>query len=238
MKIVICDDNKEEQNRYAKMLSEIIQKHQMSPISFEFYNTGKDLINNWVWDNNSLLFLDIHMPEMEGMEAANLLRQKGYRGEIVFLTVSKKHVVEAFEVEAFHYLLKEEVEKQKLEEVTIRAYKQVQEKKRKYITLSRKGDIRNIALDSIYYFEMKNRIITVHYGSGEAFSFYSTMDKLEKKLAGEEFLRVHRSYIAGISKIKKSEQEKEVCLLGEKRLPLGTRYITHYTNILKGYQLC
>ena len=235
MKIVICDDNQVEQKQCREVLSEVVQKHEIATVSFEFYNTGKELIKNWIWDNNSILFLDIHMPEMKGIEAARLLRQNGYQGEIIFLTASKEHVLDAFDVEAFHYLIKDEVEKQKIEEVFLRAHRQIEDKRRKYITLSRRGDIRNVPLDSINYFEMKNRIITVYYGQKESFSFYSTMDKLEKKLAGEDFLRVHRSYIAGINKIKKTEQKKEVCLLGEKRLPLGTRYITQYANILKGY---
>lgn len=232
MEIVICEDNLQDQYNQVTALSDIIKKNGIPAVPFEVFDSGIDLLSDWQMNDESILFLDIHMPEMDGIEVANIIREKGYRGEVVFLTVSKNHVLYAFDVEALNYLVKGEVDQEKTEKVFLEAYQRVKEKNRKYITLNRGGDVRNISIDSISYFELKNRIVTVHYDD-ETFSFYSTMEKIESMVKEEQFVRIHRAYIVGITNIKKI-QKKDICLTDGTVLPLSPVYANRNANIFKG----
>lgn len=64
------------------------------------------------------------------------------------------------------------------------------------------GEYRNIPIQSIYYFEVFQRIITVHYDNNEQFEFYSSIGKLEITVLPKGFLRIHRSYIVSVPQIK------------------------------------
>ena len=223
MKVVLCDDDSRVCEEYTQILQEILAKAKFAPATFEVYDSGVQLLANWQWSNRDILLLDIRMPERDGIEVANELRKRGYRGEIIFLTVSKEHAFEAFDVDAYHYLVKDEVNRDKVESVFLEAYKEVTERERRYITLSRGGDLRNIAIDSIYYFAMKNRIMTVYYDD-EEFSFYSTMDKIEEILKGQGFTRVHRAYLVATEKSRKAENGKEIHIANGDIIPLGAKY--------------
>ena len=254
MRIVLCDDDIKVCEEYTRILREILAEASITSPTFVTYNSGVKLLENWQWSNSDILLLDIRMPDKDGMEVANELRDRGYRGEIIFLTVSKEHAIKAFNVDAYHYLVKGEVDKDKVASVFLEAYEDVTERERKYITLSRGGDLRNIAVDSIYYFETKNRIMTVHYegdhgatkgvpyentnvGEGldppaeETFAFYSTLDKLEELLKGQGFLRIHRAYLVAVEKSRKNDNNKEIHMSNGDILPLGAKYINSYEDI-------
>ena len=232
MRIVLCDDDAKICEQYTKILRTIIAENKISPVVFETYSSGVELLANWQWRNNDILLLDINMPGKDGVKVAHKLREQGYQGEIIFLTVSKKYAIKAFEVDAFHYLVKDEVNQSKVATVFLDAYSNATEKERKYITLSCGGDLRNIAVDSIYYFEMQNRIMTVHYQEGEEFSFYSTMERIGEMLKEEGFVRVHRSYLVATAKSRQSAHGKEICMSNGDIIPLGTRYLSKYIEAL------
>ena len=245
MRIVLCDDDIKVCKEYIRILREILAEAQITSPTFETYDSGVKLLESWQWNNSDILLLDIRMPDKDGMEVANELRERGYNGEIIFLTVSKAYAIKAFNVDAYHYLVKGEVDKDKVASVFLEAYEDVTERERRYITLSRGGDLRNIAVDSIYYFGMKNRIITVHYQGdhgttkgtsdnrtdNETFAFYSTLDGLEELLEGQGFIRIHRAYLVAAAKSRKSDDNKEIRMSNGDIIPLGTRYVSSYEEM-------
>ena len=232
MRIVICDDDASIREQYSQILRTILEKNAILQVAIQSYDSGETLLKQWQWSNTDVLFLDIHMPIKDGVEVANELRAKGYQGEIIFLTVSKQHAVHAFNVDAFHYLVKGDTDQTKIEKVFMHAYADLIEKERTYITLSRGGDLRNIAVDSIYYFEMKNRRLTVYYQENESFEFYSTLDKIEKELKDEGFVRVHQGFLVNMNKSKKSQNTKEINIVNGDVVPIGIRYAKRYEERL------
>ena len=158
----------------------------------------------------------------DGMAAARVLRKAEVRGDIVFFTRSKGRVFEAFDVSALHYLVDGETSLAKFDEVFRRAKRQAETRTQASIVLSCAGEQRKLPISQIYYFEVINRIVTVHYVGG-TFEFYSTLSKIEDTLAKRGFVRIHRSYlvaerfITGIS-------HGEVSLSNGAVLPVGGRY--------------
>ena len=91
--------------------------------------------------------------------------------------------------------------------------------------LSCAGEQRKIIISHIYYFEVFNRIVKVHYRDG-TFEFYSTLSKLEDSLARRGFVRVHRAYLVSerfISKINR----REIALTDGTKIPIGGKYVNN-----------
>ena len=99
MQIAICDDEKS----IGLILEEKIKKLLPDAV-IETYLSGDELIASGC--KPDMLFLDIQMPGMNGMETARILRQKNERMVLIFVTAVEEYVFEAFDVAAFHYLVK------------------------------------------------------------------------------------------------------------------------------------
>ena len=99
MNIAICDDDKE----ICRILGSKITK--IAPGSdIDIYTSGRELIDAGFFPD--ILLLDIKMPETDGMETARILRNKGWKKILIFITGEGDHVFESFDVRAFHFLVK------------------------------------------------------------------------------------------------------------------------------------
>jgi DNA-binding LytR/AlgR family response regulator len=165
------------------------------------YGTGEELLAET--GQPDLLFLDIQMPGMDGMETARRLRQKGKDTILIFVTAVEEYVFQAFDVGAFHYIVKPFCD-EKLETVLQKAVdqycktienrqKQGSVPEKKHIMIQSGGTHTKIYLEKIVYAEVFNRKIIIHMTDGEI-EYYGKLSELEK-LLGEDFFRPHRAYL-------------------------------------------
>lgn len=224
LKIAICDDDLYCIEIYSQKLLNIAKKHQIK-IEITSYTSGEALVFDWAKGHRQAdaLYLDIHMDGISGMQAARELREMGCRKEIVFFTYDKEQVYDAFDVDAFHYIVKEVTTDKRFEEIFLQLAGRLKKKQREYVTFSFGGENRDLALDEIKYFQVDVRVVTVHYGKDESFDFYSTIGKLETLLCSKGFIRTHRSVLVNISHIK-SANYQEVLMQDGARLPVGRSY--------------
>jgi len=205
MKVIICDDNLQEQKRYTAMLEKLAAKHNV-PLELSRYETATSLLFD-AQDPKftaELIFMDIHMPNMNGDEAARRLRENGYVNDIVFLTISQKHFRDAFDVQALHYVVKNETTESEFEKIFLRALQSQNEKKQKYVSYSGGGETRNILLNSIRYFEIYRGIVKVYYDKEHTFEFpQKTLSELENELSEYGFFKTHKSYLVSLTSIEK-----------------------------------
>jgi DNA-binding LytR/AlgR family response regulator len=169
-------------------------------------NNGRELLETFEQINPSAVFLDVEMPELDGLSAAAALKEKNKYIYIVFVTGYPKYAADAFQLEAVDYLVKP-VTKEHLE----RAVGRIE----KYIGLRNKNDKRNqdililknnhetnfINPDDIYFIEKENKKTIVHTANGK----YTTSEPLNvigQKL-NQNFFRCHKSFIVNIKKIEK-----------------------------------
>ena len=118
MQIAICDDEKS----IGLILEEKIKKLLPDAV-IEKYLSGDELIASGC--EPDILFLDIQMPGMDGMETARILRQKNEKMVLIFVTAVEEYVFQAFDVAAFHYLVKP-FSDEKFEEVVKRAVRSIE----------------------------------------------------------------------------------------------------------------
>lgn len=146
-----------------------------------------------------LIFLDIKLDGMDGMAAAKKLKKRKTGCQIVFLTVLKDFVFDAFEVEAANYLVKP-VPDEKLFRTLDRLMTKMAEKENQYFIISSGHTHRRIPLREIYYFEVIKRKIYIHCGR-EVVKYYDSISNVEQKLPGN-FFRCHRSFLVNLKQIR------------------------------------
>jgi len=232
--IAICDDNKQDQDECKRRLERLASEDQ-TDVEFALYQTGDELLFHLENARNQpdIIYLDMKMGGTPGDEVAEQLRVRGCISEIVFFTVSKGFYPRAFDVKALHYIVKGETTAEKFKDIFLRATAAVKEKQMEYIMCTGAGEFRNIEIKKIRYFEVRKRIVTVYYGKEESFSFYSTIGKIELRLRQYGFIRIHRAYLAALSRIQ-TITFKEVILDSREVLPVGRSYYADLKREMTG----
>ena len=169
-----------------------------------------------------LVFLDVHMPGLDGLSVMRRLREEDVElPHFIFVTAYEQHAVEAFRLKAMDYLLKP-VEKGRLAETIEHARRTVQEKKTAGQTdaslagaklapapaprskLLVRANSRNFIVDAndVIYATIDDGLITLVSTTLEGHSNYRTIEDLQANLDRDMFWRVHRSYLVNINRIK------------------------------------
>ena len=196
MKIAICDDER----AICEEIKEMLFMYGETEVSAELFESGDALLSSG--ERFDLIFLDIQMAGTNGIEAAKILRKTGNPAVLIFITGTKDYVFDAFDVMAFHYLLKP-IDQRKFMEVFERAVEEV--KKRTQITEHRilpiKTREQHYAIEhrNILYVENQGRKVKIHTRE-KVIEAYAVMNELEQKL-GEGFYRCHRGYLVNMKHI-------------------------------------
>ena len=203
MQIAVCDDEKEIRDMFAEKIGQLYPKADLP-----LYQSGEELLLS---DNEpDILLLDIKMPGKNGMETARELRKKNKITIIIFVTALDDFVFQAFDVGAFHYLVKP-FDDRKFAEVLQNAI-EWSEDRRKLENAGRKGEMPNLVittggkhitvnLEDVVYAEVFDRKVILHTMDADI-EYYGKMKELEEKM-GDEFYRTHRSFLVNFSFIRK-----------------------------------
>ena len=198
MKIAVCDDDKKVREQMSSMI-----KRQAPDFDICQYATGENMISAGI--DHDIYFLDIEMGDISGIELAKKIRSEqensGKRSIIIFVTAFREYMEDAFDVNAFHYLVKP-IKEKKFDEVFQRAVKEVvtgDERREKYIIVKDGESKRKLLLREIQYIESSDRKVVFHMDNGLT-ETYARMYDLENEL-GDLFFRTHRCYIVNLEKV-------------------------------------
>lgn len=198
MNIAVVDDEKVIREQIGSLIAK-----QMPDCYLEVYATGEELLA--AERQFDIVFLDIQMDGMNGIEIARTLREKQEEIVLVFVTGNREYVFDALDLYAFHYLLKP-VTEGKFREVLEKAAGEVEKKREKRGLFIKK---RNLTLDQtdILYIENRKRKVEIHTAkSRDIIEIYATMGELESQL-GEDFYRCHRAYLVNMAHITKYDND-------------------------------
>ncbi|KAI4452712.1 hypothetical protein C823_007296 [Eubacterium plexicaudatum ASF492] len=159
-----------------------------------------------------IVFLDIRMEGMNGIETAKKLQKQQGDIILVFITGMKDYVFDALDLYAFQYLLKP-VDEGKFAEVLERAVREAARKKERRVLFIKS---RNLTLDQseILYIESRAKKVEIHT-ERQNIEIYAAMDELEGQL-GEGFYRCHRAYIVNMDRITEYDSESITLTSGDR----------------------
>ena len=195
MQIAICDDEKEIREMLGEKVRKLYPKAELS-----FYPSGQELLLSQ--KQTDILLLDIHMSGKNGMETAREFRRDHKNTILIFVTALEEYVFQAFDVGAFHYLVKP-FDDEKFREVFRNAVKQFEntDKEKPNLLINTGGKHITVNLEDLVYAEVFDRKIILHTTYGDI-EYYGKMKELEEK-AGEDFYRSHRAYLVNFHYIRK-----------------------------------
>jgi DNA-binding LytR/AlgR family response regulator len=179
--------------------------------------------NNFLHDEHvDIIFLDIQMPEMSGMD---LVKSLEYDHEVVLISSVEKYALEAFEQHVTDYLLKPVdytrflLAAQKAKSNIENSRKSIAKRREFYVRTDSK--MVRIALDSIWYVEALADYVIIKT-KAKSYIVHYTMKGLESRLPQDTFIRIHRSYIINLDFIELLEDNSVA--IGEKLIPIGASF--------------
>ncbi|MGN7764012.1 LytR/AlgR family response regulator transcription factor [Paenibacillus sp. 22594] len=190
-------------------LAFLIGAHSNIRIAAEFED-GLDALKYLQTEEVDVLFLDINIPSIDGVLLAQNISRFSVKPYIVFITAYKEHAAEAFEIEAFDYILKPYSEMRikamlsKLEGAFAARGHQAGEEHVKVsdkVNLWKNEKIIVVDADDIYYASAQEKTTSV-ITKGEEYSMALSISEFHSRLPQDRFFRCHRSYVVNLSKIK------------------------------------
>lgn len=227
--IAICDDEKQTLDQIRKLVSVFFREKNME-VSIVCFSGGEELLR---YDRSvDILFLDIQMNGIDGMETARKLRSRNFRGFLIFITVLREMVFQSFEVQAYDYLVKPVEEKKfvgTMERLLV-SMNNVSEER----LLVQKGYERSIIpFADIIYAEIIDRKVYLHLASSEVVDFYDRIENLEERL-DSRFFRCHRSYLINMQYLK-SYKNGVAYMEGGKEIPISRLRSKAFSEVILQY---
>ena len=197
------------------------------------FSTGEELLECPA--DFDILFLDIQMPGRNGMDVAREFRITHKECILIFVTGVEEYVFQAFDVGAFHYLVKP-FSGNKFAQVLERAVetkRQREEEEDRAIVIHMGGNHRRILFQDIVYAEVFNRKVVIHTVS-DSIEYYGKLRDLERE-AGEGFFRTHRGYLVNLRHVTRYDVSnvymgEEAVLLSKANYPDFVKALLKYTG--------
>ena len=202
LKVAVCDDEKIYLKKIENMLKVMLDNNGVSFYEIDTYLSGKDFLHNNKIFEYDVIFLDINMPEINGLEVARKIRENRPDVLLVFITAFMDYALEGYKMEVIRFLLKDMLEEMLPEcvETVIRKLS-LQARKIKYNFMEGQKEL---PVDSIYFIESQRHKLIFHVLDSKLvqYSLYGKLDDVGTDLLPYGFLRIHKSFLVNTKYIQ------------------------------------
>lgn len=212
MKVAILEDDLKTANLIKGYLEQYFNE-RLKPLELAVFDNAFDLTENYSADYD-VLFLDIELPHMSGMEAAKAIRALDTKVIIVFVTNLARYAVEGYAVNAFDFILKPVNYggfKIKLDRILRECEHKSEEK---YINVNVKTAFVRINLSSLLYVEVIRHNL-VYHTADDKITAYGTMKTLSEELEPHYFVMCNSCYLVNLAFVKKADNKDVYLKNGE-----------------------
>lgn len=217
MKIAICDDRDDDRSALKALLEAYDQDFEIKE-----YGSGEELYADMGYVREcGIVFLDINMDDMDGLEAARQIKAECPKVHIVLVTAYVNYALDGYKVKASRFLLKDDLE-QTLQECMDDILREIWQEERVVEFSFVEGNMR-LKVDDIIYIETSKHK-NVFYTQGQTFSIYRKMDELEDDLKGMGFVRIHQSFLINMKYIEKISSYVMILTTGKEISVPKSRY--------------
>lgn len=233
LKIAIIDDEISYINRLKSFIKQFQKEKDLKMEISEFLN-GLMLIADYkpVYD---IVFLDIEMPHMNGMEVAEYIRKSDPHAIIIFVTNMPQYAVQGYEVNAFDYMIKP-MNYISFSNKLQKAIKSLKTKEETSIIISRKDGDRHIKAGEIIYIEIRDHWLFIHT-KDNIFKMLGTLKEMAEELQDYNFIFCHRCYLINLKYVTRMSSEFvildnkiELKISRGKKKEVQSAFINYYSN--------
>jgi len=218
VKIAICDDMEEDIAQLSNALSAYDPFFEITS-----FTSGKMLIDELLDGGFTadLLFLDIYMPGIDGIRTAQEIRAIHKDLKIIFLSSSKDHYPQAYEVFAFNYIIKP-FDRKCLYAILIRALDELRKESGYKIRIRYKGAVHRVDCRDILYIESRDKLLLFHLADESVLQCYGRLEEILRELPEGYFFRCHQSFLVNLSHV--TEIRDNYFRIGQTMIGISRKY--------------
>lgn len=232
IKIAICDDNRDELTTTRRNSLAYAAKHPGNDVRISTFEDADSVLSHIDLQGSfDIMILDIYMPNTTGMELAASLRERDDACEIIFLTTSSAHAIDAFTLNATHYVLKPYTLEQ-FNAALDKAFVQLAKRKQATITLKSVQGTHKVLFADILYAETEKHMQNIYLSHGMILKVrMSSIELYDRLFHDARFFKCGSTYILNLGKIKEVTV-RSIVLDNDEQLHMLRR---QYTNLLEKY---
>ena len=207
LRIAVCEDSAEEQQKLLAILEQ--SKIRTEPAIF---SSGEDFLKTYRRGRYDLLFMDIYMGGMTGIEAVSEIRKTDDLLVVAFITTSTDHTLESYRLNAVKYIEKPVKEKSVRE---LLQFAQIKKENIPRLILKIGGKELSLPFERILYAEQKDHTLHLHLTGDEVLQANTKLDKIEPQFEGQPFFRCHKSYLVNLAHVAELDKWLMVFVMNE-----------------------
>lgn len=227
MNISICDDEPNMAKELCAAVSERLREADVRT----FYS-GRALLDSFSEGIPDVVFLDIDMPQISGLEVAEHLGTTNQKLLLIFVTAHDELVYDSLRYHPFAFIRKKYMARE-LPRVLEDCEAELAAQDKRFHFRADGGDVA-VRLSEIRYFEAEGNYLGIYMENGDCYRCRSTMTMVENALAHDGFIRIHKGFLVNQAQIKMLRQE-ELELLSGDVLPIGKCYAKEAKNKILSY---
>lgn len=221
MRIALCDDNID----WLNVEKQYIECLDDSSLIYDTFESGEALMNMYrkkgcIYD---IVFLDMEMKCLDGINTANMIRSLDRRVLIIFVTSHKKYMQKSFECFPFRFLLKP-LDFKEFKATFLKAINSIEED-RQALAFNEGRDIIRVLYEDIMFIQSIDHRICIKTVDKVYQTYTYSMTEIQDKLNDNRFVKVHKSYIVNISYIEKISNRAVTMREYNHDIPIGSPYI-------------
>ena len=231
MKIAIVDDNEDDRKRLQEEITKICDNKSRKDFEITEFFSGEDFINLIEKNENKkyfdIVFLDIYMNGITGIETAKKLRETDNQSKIIFITTSNEFASESYEVKAYDYLIKPFSKERILK--TMERISEDEKNNKKILDLP---DGQIIPIDSLLYTTFSGHYVTIYLIDGNKIQLRCTQKNFEACIQEhKELIQCFKGIVVNITKVDGLEEDR-FKLINKEYVPISRR---KYAEVKKSY---
>ena len=223
MRIALCDDEPIYTDMIEKEVIANLPQEMISRVEFFKYTSGRKLICDNLLDEYDAVFLDMNMPEMNGRDVAQCLRNSSDDVLLIFFSSEDSYIYNSFDVSPIGYIRKYNLSND-TKEVVNRMLKRYAEKEGVQFE-DNKGEKITIQPSKIWYFETKGRSLKAYCKNGLTRDIKISIQKMSEILIDRGFIRIYKSYLVNYRCIYRFEKNEALLTDMSTRLPINKNRI-------------
>ena len=234
IRIAVVDDEKDVLEYLHKKLLSVFETLNYT-VKIEIYTNGKDVISAHIKNNFNIIFLDLDMPDFDGMETAKNIRINFPDVVLAIITNRDDLVFDTFQYDVSAFIRKKYIDNE-IKTASERVYKKAVQKIKSHIFKTTKGDV-CLNISDIMYIESMNHDIYLHDINNNELKVLSTLEKLEESLPEDIFVRCHSGYLVNCIHIFSLDGEK-LELVDHTILPISRRRLKNVKTKFQCFMRC